>query len=82
MFIRPALMVHVVHREVLVRHEKKKGPHFFDGLSPVLYLHYMSFKHNHSEVHTVYIFSTVTLNHTVVSHDSIGTLFRQCLYRL
>lgn len=40
MFIRPALGVHVVHREFLVRHEEKKGPHFFDGLSPVLYLHY------------------------------------------
>lgn len=69
MFIRPSLVIHVVHRESLVCHEKKKDPIFFYGLSPVLYLHYMSFKHNHSEIHTVYIFSTVTLNHTVVSRD-------------
>lgn len=29
MFIRPALVIHVVHRESLVCHEKKKDPIFF-----------------------------------------------------
>lgn len=68
MSFRTALVVHIVHRVILVCHEKKMTP-FFNGLSSILYLHKMSFKHNHSEIHTVYIFCIVTLNHIVASHD-------------
>lgn len=82
MSFRPALMVHVVHREFLVRHEKKKDPIFSMVFHP-FFIYIIC----HSNTITLKfilctIFSTVTLNHTVVSHDYIGTLFRQCLYRL